>query len=162
MSDEEENDRIPRRDVYETKRFVRNQRAQYYQEVASSGGYSAITHQRLQAAVLRYWDTLHEFGDEEAIAEEWEDNDLDRIPELADKTVTVDVNVPGYGGTTSTERKPAISTLSAKQLIDLTHKLDDIAKMLGFSADIKESTNNTEITDEMVEEVEEWRQRTLD
>lgn len=159
-SDDRRQDRMPSRDVYETRRWVREVRSQYYHQTAQSGGCSQETHELLQEAVLRFWDILREYRD--TVDEEWEEKNLDQIQRLANQRVTVPVSAPGYGSHQETAQRRAISELDADTLVQLTHRLDEIAHELGFAAEAKESTTRTEITQEDVEEFEEWRQKQME
>lgn len=151
---------MPANDIYKTRRWVRRVRSTYYDELANHGQCRQSTHRTLQSAVLAYWDTLREYRDD--VEDLWEDHDLDKIPRLADEHVEVQVRKPGYGPSTRSIQKPAISQLEASTLVDLTQRLDTIAHKLGFAADAKKQTEQTEITEEMIEGVEKWRQANLE
>lgn len=159
-SDERSNDRMGAQDILRTRQWVKEVRAQYYGELAQQGSCSRSTHQLLQTAVLRYWDAIHEYRDEDE--DLWEEKDLDEIPRLAEETVRVSVSTPGYGQGSSTHERPAISQVSADSLVELTHRMDEVAHELGFGAEARQKPTQTEITEEMVEDVEEWRQQNLE
>ena len=159
-SDSQNDGQTAARGIHKTRRWVQNVRSKYYEELSATGNCSNSTHQLLQTAVLRYWDTLREYRDE--VEDTWEENQLDRIPELARKPVTVQANAPGYGSATRSVQRRAISEVDAENLVEYTHRLDSIAHKLGFAAEARKQTTRTEIDDELLEEVEQWRKQELE
>lgn len=160
MSSEDDQERMPTRDIYELRRRVRQVRSQYYREMNQVGACSAKTRTDIQTIVLEYWDALHEYAED--IEETWEEHNLDSVPQLAREMVDASTSTPGYGSSSTTVRKPAISQMDPQRLVEITHKFDDVAHELGFAASAKDQPNNTEITEEMIEEVEKWRQQNLE
>jgi len=159
QSDDEGTGGAERRDISQTRRYVKDVRAQYYQQL-NSGGVGQQIHRDLQTAVLRYWDVLHEF--DEDIPEFWEEHNLDAIPRLAEETVTVTRPTAGYGSGSERTTKPKIATVPATRLVQITHTLDRAAKELGFAAEPEEGITRTEITEDEIEEFQEWAKQTLE
>jgi len=131
---------------------------QRYNEAIVTGGVPADVKQDLATAALDYYNVLYEYREEEALDEEWDERGISWLEELANETVTVEQSLPRSNGATTTTERPAILSVDAHRLKELILELNDVAKELGFSAEVAQSTNRTEITDEMIEKVEKWHQ----
>ncbi len=120
------------------------------------------TKYEVAAALADYYDVLSDYGDEQTL-----DTPLDeRIPvnltKLLEETVTVANPVPSRNRKAQhTQTRPAVVKLSASQLHEIGKELDAAAKELGFAAPVADSVHRTKIDDELMEEVEEWRQQNL-
>jgi len=144
-------------DILHTRRWVRDVRDKYYEDLAQYGQCTDRTKRLLQRAVLRYWDTLHEYADD--AGDDWEEKGLDLVPRLANEQIEVDVPAAGYGTNSETATRPAISQVDPQELVEFTHRFDEVAYSLGFGAEAREQTSRSEIDKELLEEFEEWRQQ---
>lgn len=134
-------------------------RTVYYQERAENG-VTAETHAHLHSSLLRYYSILRRYRDENHAEEAWTEYNLDALDDMIRGTEVVEEPTPGRGSGTRTVRRP--KRVSPELAVELSFTLDDIAKDLGFAAKATESTPRTEVTDELIEEVEEWRKQNLD
>jgi len=137
-------------------------RNQMLEEWASRGGVSTETKRTVAVATLKLRDCLHEVRDAEAIADEWADSDLQQLDQLLHETVTTEEKTPGSGSNTRRVERPAIVAAPVSYLDDLSREIKDFAKDLGKGPSVNEQTPRTEITDEMIDKVEEWRQANLE
>lgn len=116
----------------------------------------------LASAALDYYHILYEHRDEEALDEPWEERGIDWLEEFAGTTVTVEESLPRANGATREVQKPAIQTVEPGRLKQVILELNDVANELGLSAEVKESAPRTDISEDLIEEVEEWRQANLE
>jgi hypothetical protein len=116
----------------------------------------------LAKATYEYHSILYEHHDEDVLDPEWEDRNLDWLNDYRGESVTVEQSAPGMTSNTVEKEIPAILTVNPERIVQLTRKLDTVRKELGFSAQVSESHPHVELTDELLEEVEEWRQTTLE
>lgn len=145
--------------IVETRYRMQQARNQYWAEL---GQVSDQTHRDLAVSLLQYHDVLMEFSDHsDKIEERWDESQITEIRELLGKTTRQPVPAPGRTNANKYVEQPAILEVGAETLIDISKKLDGIANKLDFTASVSETTPRTEITDEMIEEVEEWRQHNL-
>jgi hypothetical protein len=135
---------------------------QRYNEALVKGSVSEEHRRDLAAAALDYYSVLHEHRDEEALDPHWDERDIAWLEDLAGETVEMEQSLPRSNGATTSVERPAILAVDASRLRDLILELNDVAKELGFSARVEESTTRTEITDEMLDKVEEWRKANLE
>lgn len=131
---------------------------QRYDEAIVRGTVPQSVRRDLATAALDYFHILHEHRDEEALEEPWDERGIEFLEELQGETVTVEQSLPRANGATTYVERPAILAVDPRRLTRAILELNDIAKELGLSAEVRESTNRAEITDEMLEWVEEWRQ----
>jgi len=116
----------------------------------------------LAQAALNYYYALYEHRDEDALEEPWDERGISWLEDAQHETVAVEESVPRANGATTVTEKPALLALDADRLKDAILELNDIAKELDLSARVKSSTPRTEITEEMIEDVEQWRQSNLE
>lgn len=116
----------------------------------------------LAEAALNYYYVLHEHRDEDALEEDWDERGIAWIEDAQTQTVTIEESLPRSNAASTVVEKPALLSVDAIRLKQVILELNDVAKELGLSADVKSSTPRTEITEEMIEEVEQWRQNNLD
>lgn len=134
----------------------------YNQRKVTERAVGTTIQQDLATAALNYYYALYEFRDAGALQEEWDDRGVAWLEEAEGQTVTVEESVPRANGATKTVEKPLLRTVSPQKLKRAILELNDIANELGFSAEASGSSPRTEITDEMIEKVEEWQQRNLE
>jgi len=160
MSDERD-DPEPRRMIYEIRRRVQAARNQYWADGVDAE-VSDRTHRELAIAALQYYDVLYEFRSEQILDEDdWPDVEV--LRERVGKTVRRRERSDVFGEQSTVRQVPAVSEVPVEQIVDITENLDDLAKTLGFGASATaESTHRTEIDDELIKEVEAWRQRNLE
>lgn len=160
MPDQERDDAAPKRLIYEMREEVQAARNQYHDEGAY-GDISSETHLELAAKAIQYYDVLYEFHDEPILDEE----DFPDIAPIRDRIGEKAARMRGGGGRSggvTTEQVPAVTEVPISQIIQITKDLDAVAKKLSFAATAADSTPRTEINDELVEEVEQWRQKNLE
>jgi len=85
---------------------------------------------------------------------------LQTLTEWCDRTEVVQKKMGKFKPKTKTEVRPL--RLSPDNLLRIARLLDKCADDLGLLATVSSSTPRTELTDEMIEEVEEWRQENLE
>jgi len=110
---------------------------------------------------LNYYDALHDYRDEEALREPWEERGIIWLEEAASETVTVQQSLPRANGATKSVERRYLLAVDPAEIRDTIRELHDVAKELGFSPKAKQGTVRTEIGEELIEEVEEWRQNNL-
>lgn len=121
--------------VLEARWQMQQARNHYWEEQASRGTISSQTQQMIATRALQYYDVLWEFKDDNPdVRSLWNDSGVDRIKELGSEKRTIEQDAPGDTAATNTVTRTALMTVDPKTVIDLTKKLDDIAKNLGFSA----------------------------
>lgn len=132
-------------------------RARFLAERAQ-GSVSHQTISELRETTIEYYEALREFRSEPVIEDEWEESRVDELEALMEETTTIEESKPGHGSSSQTKRVPAIQQADPMLLVEFTRALDDLCKQLGFSATVRQSTPRTEIDDELMEDIEEWRQ----
>jgi len=160
--DSEQKVRLVDREINEV--VVRALRAKRtYQKHASGGEVPGKVTRTVRDAAIDLFNTLRWWRDKDQIHEQWEDGNLDTFGELLRQRSR------RPGSRNSRLSRPAsqvtqlrIAELSPGQLVQFIDSMLDIARDLGFAPHVDEPTTQTEITDEMVEEVEEWRQQNLE
>lgn len=161
MSDDG-NDRSPFTELVKDARDrVYLARSQYYRDKIDFGRVREETRRELAHAAMQYRSALHEYADEGAIEGEWDESGIEWLDEMLHQQRPVESPAPGDTANGTVEMRPAILTVKPEAILRVTEKLDEIAKGLGFSATIKESTPRTEITKEDMEEVDRWVEANL-
>ena len=127
---------------------------------------SAETKWRLATALADYRDLLVDYRDEDALDTSWDERDIDVdvIEDLLNETTTTTKSLDRRGSAQQTTTVPLIESdqISGTFLIDIAKELDAIYGELGFAANVEGSTHRTEISDDLMEEVEKWRQQNLE
>jgi len=116
----------------------------------------------LAQAALNYYYALHEHRDEDALEEPWDERGIKWLEEIQNETVTVEESLPRSNNTSTVTTKPALLAVDPERLKGVILELNDVAKELELSARVKSSTPRAEITDGMMEDIEEWRQANLE
>jgi len=120
-----------------------------------------VKHQ-VGVALNSFRRALRQHRDEDdALEEPWEERGVDVVEQWMNSEVTVEVSVNRRGSAHKQEQVLAIKQVPVRQLEAVAQELLDIAKELGFSEHIDESTHRTEITEEDIKEVEKWRKQNL-
>jgi hypothetical protein len=163
MSESEEaSDRGFRRIVQESREQMQAARSDYFSNKLAGNVSLRVRHQLARAA-RQYYDALWEYRDRNpSIEAAWEESDVEYIEMLSNDTVYVDVDPPGDAPGNTSEERNALVAAEPEFVLRLTKQLDKIANEMGFAATTKEATPRTEITDQMIEEVEEWREANLE
>jgi hypothetical protein len=117
---------------------------------------------RVAVALNTFRKTLRPHRDEDALDTPWEERGVDVVEQWVHGEVTVQRELNRRGHAVETATVPKAYEVSVYQLDAAFEELQAIAKELGNAAPAPESTHRTEITDDLVEEVEEWRQRNLE
>jgi hypothetical protein len=157
---DETDDQRPKRVVYDARETVQAARNEVWGELVGHGSVSPHARRQLATAAVQYWDVLKEYGDERE--DGWEEAGVDQLGELVGRTVEVAEPAPGDTSATETVKRPALLSVDPQQLIDVTKRLDELAKELGFAAAVAESGHRTKIDDELIEEVEAWRKQNIE
>ncbi|MCU4926912.1 hypothetical protein OB905_13135 [Halobacteria archaeon AArc-dxtr1] len=144
-------------------------------------------HHELQAAVMEFYMALKPLREHTSVEEFWEEAEICQIQdgwEAVKKNGEVVNYRPKMQTMTGFDRLESLTNqptdevkeiedcfgkreihTQSRELVDghvllnASQKLDDAANKLGFGPDIDESTPRTEIDDELLKEVEEWRQK---
>lgn len=161
-SEQDSDDRQPKRVVYEHELAALAAIKEYRQWKFSDRPVPDTITRQLAEEALAFREVLHKYRTKDALDPEWGDRDIHWIDDYQNRTVLVEEPSPRRNSNTVTEERPAILTVDPERLIDVIRNLDDIADELGFSATIEESTPRVEINNELIEEVEEWRQNNLE
>jgi len=100
-------------------------------------------------------------NEEDALEKPWDERGVDVVDQWMNTEVGVEVSINRRGSAHKEERVLAIKQVPVRQIEAVAQELLDIAKELGFSEHIDESTHRTEITEEQLKEVEKWRKQNL-
>lgn len=120
-----------------------------------SSSVSGQTHALLHGRVFAYYRAVKRCLDMYPNAEElWKDRDIGRFERMRSQKQEIVKTIPGRGQANTTTLRTA--PLDYETLDTLSDELDDVTSHLA------ESTHRTEIDDELIEEVEEWRQQNLE
>ena len=137
----ESSDPQPTRMIYDTRRYVQQIRNRFWRE-GVGGGFSPATKRELATAAIQYWDMLYEFRDA-SVLDEGDFPDVSPIRERIGQQTEVVTKSKRLGQSTTIKLVPAITELDDWYLVELTERLDDLAKKLGFSA--KEASGKGEL-----------------
>lgn len=133
-----------------------------YDEALTHGGVPEAVQRDLAKAALDYYNALHEHREEDALDEPWDERGITWLEEAEGATVEVKQQLPRSNGATTTRRKPMLMAVDPERLRNTIRELNEVANELGFGPEIANSVHRTEISDEVIEEVEEWRQENLE
>lgn len=123
---------------------------------------SDVKHQ-VGVALNSFRRALRQHRDEEdALTEPWDQRGVEVVDEWMNTEVIVEVPINRRGAAHKEEHVLAIKQVPVRHLEAVAQELLDIAKELGFSEHIDESTHRTEITEEQLEEVDKWRRQNLE
>jgi len=123
----------PKRLIYERAEYVQQVRDVFWDQ-AVDGAVSPEIKRELAAAVVKYWDVLHEHRNEGILAE-GEFPDISGIRQRLGRQTQVVEQRSGLNRGTELQSVPAISEVGEWELLELTEQLDDVRKQLGFSAE---------------------------
>lgn len=143
MSEKSNTDPTPARMVYETQIHIAKMRRNY-RKAKLAGNVPETVVDNLGISVMDYYDLLRRYRNKANIKEDWHNEGIDQLEELAGETVVVENGGSGLGRTQSTEEIPAIKTIDAETLIEISYKLDDIASDLGFEAEVDVDLDDAE------------------
>jgi len=129
-------------------------RTQYWSE-GGEGRVRQSTLRDLRSSLLQYYDVLREFRGQECIEEKWESKEFDQLPEMIFSEVSVNKETAGHGSGSETDTVPYIQTLSARELVELSYELDDVANKLGFCAETDEKVKETNVTRDLINQAVE-------
>lgn len=115
-------DRRAKRVVDETAEHVQSTRNRFYQQHLDDP---------LAISVAQWWDVLKKHRDDNT--EVWENYNLDQIRTLIFRTTTAQRAAPGDTQATQAVEVPMLDAMSRAQLLDLSDRLDDFAKAIGFA-----------------------------
>lgn len=146
--------------VYEAREHLQAVRNQFWRERVQ-GEPSPQVRRELAIAALQLYDVLYEHREDEVVKTDWGESAATKLQSLLDETVEVTQDTPGRSTNAIKVERPAIMAVSPDEMLQMTKELDDLAKTLGFSANTADGTTRTEITPEMIDAVEEWRQENL-
>lgn len=161
QTDEQRSDARTKRMLLEIREEVITLRSRYLEE-RTGGTVHPRTERAFRGATIMYYEALREHRNEAVINDEWEDSGVQELEYLLTETTTVEQSTPGHGSATTVREVPLFQQADMMRLVRITQKMDDLCKKLGFSPAVNESTPRTNINEELVEDVEEWRQRNLE
>jgi hypothetical protein len=130
--------------IYNAQEEMDRARLLYFQERAANS-ISDETVSYLQASLLRYYSIMRRYRDVDAVEDLWTD-EFEQLKEYALSDQSVPTQSAGRGSRQSVTTQPG--RVDPKVAVELSHKLDDIATELGFSAAPKEVTPHTEATED--------------
>ena len=120
------------------------------------------TKREIVVHILNYHRVISKFADESVLTD-GDIPDISPIRNRLGRTTEVVVESKRGGGDITTQQRPAVDELDVWYLEDVANQLETTAKKLGFWANVNaETTHRTEIDDELIEEVEAWRQSNLE
>jgi hypothetical protein len=159
-SDDNDGQTAADRLIYEAREHLQAVRNQFWRE-RIRGAPSRQVRRELAIAALQLYDVLYEHREDQVVKTDWEESAATELQQLLDETVQVRREAAGDTANGQTVARPAIMAVSPDRLLEITKELDDLAKKLGFSAATADGTARTEITEEMIEDVEKWRKANL-
>jgi hypothetical protein len=163
MLDDEDSQRLP--DDAEALRDIREQarevRRQYHNQKIRDGSVTDDLRTSMAEVAIAYRDLLIDYRDEDAYEPEWGERSVDWIVGLLNEQVTRRQPRPGRGRGAETTTVPKAVVVPAKDLYDVLKEMDEMWRQLGLGLSV-ESSHRTEIDDELIERVEEWRQQNLE
>jgi len=125
---------------------ARQVRREMVREMTQDGAVSDQTKLRAGAVAIDYRDVLIDYRPE-VTTPPWDERNLDWITELVGEQLTVKSAAPGVGRGTVEETKPALTQVDERRLYDLTKRLDQIWRELGFGAEIDSSNHLYQVPD---------------
>ncbi|MFB6201301.1 MAG: hypothetical protein ABEI98_04750 [Halorhabdus sp.] len=146
-----------RRDIREAWKDALAKLAQLEEEPSPSGEMK----RQVAVALNTFRKTLRPHRDEDALETPWDERGVDIVEHWVHGEVEVEQQLNRRGKVTETVTVPKAYELPPHKLDAAFEELQAIAKELGNAAPVPESTHRTEITDDLVEEVESWRQQNL-
>ena len=146
--------------LFEIREQVIIVRSRYLSELAR-GEVSPQTEQALRDIAIEYYEALREHRDEAVVKDAWSESGVGQLEHLLSETTTVQRPKPGYGTSNDVVEVPMIHQVDPHKIVQFTRKMDDLCKLLGFSPSVNQSTPRIEIGDDLIQEVEEWRQNHL-
>lgn len=162
MTDNMDNDgeTASRRLIREAKEEAWHARRKLWSELPQP---SARAKQELAIALAGYYDLLVDYRGEQALDTPWDERDVnvDMINQLLSQTTMATETLNRRGSPRKERTVQLVKQVDSRLLVDIAKELDAIAKELGFAADVAESTHRTEINEELIEEVEQWRKQNL-
>jgi len=160
MSDEDRDDSQPRRLLYEMQKRLETVRRRVRREQAFTD-VSENAHLQLAEAIVEYHDMLYKYRSEQAVSDEFPE--IPDIRERMGETAYIMQQAPGDTDNQRPVKRPALLELSTQRLLDAARELEDVTLTLGFAPSANaETTHRTEIDDDLIQEVEEWRQTNLE
>lgn len=163
--------RVPRRKLEQAMSDVAEYRREYLLAVQAGRDRSDRFRRGFHAVVMNYYIELSNYKDKTAIEDEWDEillwengtgevRGVDTLEEWLNRYETVSDAAPGRRRGEAGESRRAIY-LSPDKLVAASRALDRLARDLGLELEVSEGSPRTEITEEMIEEVEEWRKQNL-
>lgn len=143
MTDEESTTPADRL-VYEAREKMWYAR-EMYNDQGVDGYASEETHKLLASKLLNYQDALLEHRDEKVLDHEWPDV-VDEIRRRRGETVEVERSGAGRTNCSVSITRPAVLEIPVEEIVAATHKLDDIAKDLGFGSGVRDQTPHNEVS----------------
>src|SRR6056297_2712612 len=124
---------------------------------------SVDAHAKVEAAeaAVALYDELKEHREKSALERDWEESGIERLEEALGSTAMVPVASAGRTSNQQQEPRPAMHTVPAQDIINAIDTLCELCDTLGYGAPVDAATQRTEITDELIDEVGEWRQENL-
>lgn len=121
---------------------------------------TTATKREVAVETASYADAIEAYAAdaEKSPEEHWRDS-LPVDPEglVGESVVVEQTRQVGRTQRRESQRKPAVTRVEASVLLELGQELDSIANQLGFGAVTKDSVPKTEITNDLIKEVEQWR-----
>jgi len=111
---------------------------QAYRQAQIDGHVSWAVRKELASSLAAYYDALWEYVDEnQQVKQAWEDTGLDRIPELADQTVSVTVAGAGRGSNGRQGTRNKLAAQDPGKLVEMSKQLDYFSNQLGFGEPVE-------------------------
>jgi hypothetical protein len=116
--------------ILNVQKMVVQTRMTYYNQLTHRETITKELHRELASRVLQYADVLRVFQDR---IDDFPN--VDRVRQKMGQMEPVEVEAPGDTRNRIVEEQPAVLSIDADDLLQMTNELDDIAQQLGFGAD---------------------------
>jgi hypothetical protein len=143
MSEDDEGTNPADRLIYDAREQLQLVRNEFWRQRVR-GTVSSKMKRELAVAAIQLHDVLWEHSDENAIEDEWDGSNVDDLRTLLDKTVSVPEQTPGDSANNRTVERPAIAAVDGDWLVDVSKRLERLAKQLGFGANTRDETPHNE------------------
>jgi len=162
QNDEEPGEAGFRRSIRKVRERAFTATMQVRDEQVRYGQVSESTRRELASAALALRDRLINFRGDAIDEEEWAEKDVDWLDHAATRTVSVPESNPRPNRNTKRSSRPALLFVDPERVIQTIRSLDNIARDLGFEAAADSGTHLTQIDEELIEEVEQWRKQNIE
>lgn len=162
MTDDDSTDGRPKQIVYDHEMAALSAVQEYRRQKLGPVPVTEAVRRELAERALAYREVLHKYREKDALDPAWDERDIHWIETKQNQLINVEQPSPRRNSNTETVEKPAILAVDPERIVGVIRELEDVADELGFTAATSGATHRTEIDDDLIEEVEEWRQENLE